>query len=120
MWMRIAAHYPVWYEPEPLALYRLRPRLDHRDLEHNGESFATREHIEQIAGRFARAPTAAARRRCAEWALVQARALAAAGDRSAALVQLREALLSDHSPRVALRAGRPPGGWSSPGERDRL
>ncbi len=22
MWVRIAAHYPVWYEPEPLALYR--------------------------------------------------------------------------------------------------
>lgn len=24
MWVRIAAHYPVWYEVEPLALYRLR------------------------------------------------------------------------------------------------
>jgi len=23
MWVRIAAHYPVWYEPEPLALYRV-------------------------------------------------------------------------------------------------
>jgi glycosyltransferase involved in cell wall biosynthesis len=24
MWVRIAARYPVWYEPEPLALYRIR------------------------------------------------------------------------------------------------
>jgi len=24
MWLRIAAHYPVWYEPEPLAAYRMR------------------------------------------------------------------------------------------------
>jgi glycosyltransferase involved in cell wall biosynthesis len=23
MWIRIAAHYPIWYEPEPLALYRI-------------------------------------------------------------------------------------------------
>src|SRR5690606_31165884 len=23
MWVRIAAHYPVWYEPEPLAAYRV-------------------------------------------------------------------------------------------------
>ncbi|HVF79941.1 MAG TPA: glycosyltransferase [Solirubrobacteraceae bacterium] len=23
MWLRIAAHYPVWYEPEPLAVYRM-------------------------------------------------------------------------------------------------
>lgn len=26
MWVRIAAHYPVWYEPEPLALYRIHSR----------------------------------------------------------------------------------------------
>lgn len=24
MWLRVAAHYPVWYEPEPLAVYRMR------------------------------------------------------------------------------------------------
>src|SRR5207253_2902686 len=24
MWVRVAAHGPVWYEPEPLALYRVR------------------------------------------------------------------------------------------------
>jgi hypothetical protein len=23
MWVRVAAHYPVWYEPEPLAIYRV-------------------------------------------------------------------------------------------------
>jgi hypothetical protein len=23
MWVRIAAHYPIWYEPRPLALYRM-------------------------------------------------------------------------------------------------
>ena len=26
MWVRIAAHYPVWYEIEPLARYHRRPR----------------------------------------------------------------------------------------------
>ncbi len=25
MWTRVAAHYPIWYEVEPLALYRQRP-----------------------------------------------------------------------------------------------
>ena len=111
MWVRIAAHYPVWYEIEPLARYHRRPRSLISGSARSGAAIRdyrltidlVTEYIEP--GRRASAHRAA-RRRCAEWALVQARALAAAGDRSAALVQLREALLSDHSPRVALRAAK--------------
>src|SRR5207253_1107621 len=98
MWVRIAAHYPVWYEPDSLACYRERPgsivsgsarsgavMKDYRAtlglvLEHLGENWRAR------ANR-------AARRRGADWALAEARMLAAAGDQAGTLIQLREAFL---------------------------
>ena len=70
MWVRIAAHFPVWYEPEPLALYRihdssitarpvqgrpLRPRGQSRDrAEPHGHS--RRSGRMRSAGRLGRLP----------------------------------------------------------------
>jgi glycosyltransferase involved in cell wall biosynthesis len=125
MWVRIAAHYPVWYEIEPLARYHRRPKSLISGSARSGAAIRDyRLTIDLVAeylepGRRESAYRAA-RRRCADWALVQAGELAAAGDRSAALVQLREALLSDHSPRVALRAAKTAGRMVVPaGERNR-
>ena len=38
MWMRIAAHYPVWYETEPLALYRVHANSNTGRYVRSGES----------------------------------------------------------------------------------
>jgi GT2 family glycosyltransferase len=109
MWVRIAASYPVWYETKPLAEYHRRAGslissstrsgaairdyraaidlfLEHLDPDRRAQAFRS------------------ARRRCANWALLQARELEEAGDRSAALTQLREALRSRASPAVVARA----------------
>jgi len=40
MWKRIAARFPVWYEPEPLALYRIHTRSDTSRLMRTGANIA--------------------------------------------------------------------------------
>ena len=67
MWVRIAAHFPVWYEPEPLALYRVhdssitqhrehcvRPRL--RDVIELNRRVLPPERADQISRRRGRSP----------------------------------------------------------------
>ena len=39
MWTRIAAHYPVWYEPEILAVWRAHPKTLTTDLKGAGRTF---------------------------------------------------------------------------------
>ncbi|HEX2190950.1 MAG TPA: glycosyltransferase, partial [Longimicrobiaceae bacterium] len=92
MWVRIAARYPVWYEPEPLALYR-RHTLAPGSL--TGRSLRTGDNLRDlrtavgIYGAYlpaGEAPTAtrSARSRCAEWGIGLAHGLAAAGQPAAA------------------------------------
>lgn len=38
MWVRIAAAYPVWHEPEVLAVYRMRPQSSTGRLAHDAET----------------------------------------------------------------------------------
>ncbi|MFB2896041.1 glycosyltransferase family 2 protein [Aerosakkonemataceae cyanobacterium BLCC-F50] len=38
MWMRVAAHYPMWYEVEPLALYRVRANSNTGRYKRTGEN----------------------------------------------------------------------------------
>jgi glycosyltransferase involved in cell wall biosynthesis len=127
MWVRIAAHYPVAYEPAPLALYRVHsPSLSGR-MVRTGENVRdlrrvieiNREHLppaqaDEIARR--------ALRETATTCLRRARRLLGAGDTAAMWAQVREAVRSDASPRVlaeaavvvaaryvlALRSGRAP------------
>ncbi|GAB4427850.1 MAG: glycosyltransferase [Anaerolineae bacterium] len=42
MWVRIAAHYPVWYHTEPLALYRVHPGSDTSRLFKTGANMQNR------------------------------------------------------------------------------
>jgi hypothetical protein len=111
MWVRIAASYPVWYETTPLADYHRRPGslvsssarsgAAVRDYRKTIDLFLQHLDPERRAEAYRKA-----RRRCADWAVLQARELTDAGDRSGALAQLREALISEPSPRVALRAAK--------------
>ena len=99
MWVRIAAHHGFWYEPRPLALYRMRPgsliassmrtARNVRDARHNIELM--RAHVPREPGRAA---ARQARRRCAEWAVKNAMGLMEQGHLAGAAAQIREGLLA--------------------------
>ncbi len=81
MWVRIAASYPVWYETEPLALYHQRPGSIVAASAPTGAVLrdfrATIPYVlEHVDEERRRSAAKAATRRCAQWALVQARQLA--------------------------------------------
>src|ERR1022692_3009891 len=40
MWVRVAARYPVWYEPELLACYRVHTQSESKRLQRLGEDLA--------------------------------------------------------------------------------
>lgn len=103
MWVRLAARFPVWYEPEPLACYRLhtgsastRLAADARDTADMGRAIAlvARHLPSDRRDRLG----AAARRRYAVSAFESARNLLAAGNAAGGLAQLREGLRLDHEP----------------------
>jgi len=109
MWVRIAAHYPVAYEPAPLALYRVHsPSLSGRMLR-TGQNVRdlrrvieiNREHLP--AGR-ADELTRRALRETATTCLRRARRMLGAGDAAAMWAQVREAIRSDASLRVIAEA----------------
>lgn len=109
MWIRIAAHYPVWYEVEPLAMYRMhsasltgrsaRTGADTRDLRMTIEivqSYLPAYLPNTIAGELLNK----AREDVALGALRDAHRMLDRQDRVAAIAQIREALKCSHSSRV--------------------
>jgi GT2 family glycosyltransferase len=111
MWVRIAAHYPVWYEPEPLALYRihstsisgasLRTGANVADLR-----IAIRLHRPLLPPAREREITAAALEETATTALRRGGRALGTGDARAFWAQAREAFKTSRSPvvfRAALR-----------------
>lgn len=110
MWVRIAAHYPVWFEPETLAAYRVtragsltagtarnhRLVQDMRKATEIIESFLPN----YLPPRKARQLTGWARRMYASWALGTAEKLLAVQDWQGAIGPTREALRCSHAPRV--------------------
>lgn len=102
MWVRIAAHYPVWYEVEPLALYRvhkssltgntIRTGANARELRQVIE--INREHLPQ---EHAQAWTNRARFSFALACLRRARRMLDARDYQGSLVQIWEALKTSRS-----------------------
>jgi glycosyltransferase involved in cell wall biosynthesis len=105
MWVRIAAHYPVWYEPKPLAVYRIHRSSNTGQLTRSGENIRDLRRAVDI-NRAYLAPEVADRisRRAhlniALGAVRRARRILKAGDRGVARVQIREALRSSRSPLV--------------------
>ena len=111
MWVRIAASYPVWYEPAVLAAYRTHPDSNTgRHFRLAGELDYTRQAISMLGGYLPadRAPSImrTARRAYARTALANARAFAREGDAEAARAHLRTALRLSRSPQIMLQAAR--------------
>jgi hypothetical protein len=109
MWVRVAAHYPVAHEPEPLALYRVHLRSRTGRFMRSGENVRdlrrvieiNREHLpSEVADEVSRR----ALRETATTCLRRARRLLGAGDTDAMWAQLREAVRSDPSPRIMASA----------------
>ena len=105
MWVRIAAHYPIWYEVEPLALYGM-----HRDSNtgrhvHSGEDMRYTRMAMELFGAYlpstvARTVIGKARKTYAGSALRTAEGLLREHDLAGAGAQIREALALSRSPRV--------------------
>lgn len=102
MWIRIAAHYPVWFEAEPLALYRQHSSsLTGRSIRSGANIRDVRKAIgiyqsylpRPIGGELARR----AREFYAAYAVHTAEELLLAGDREGARAQVREALRCSRS-----------------------
>ena len=111
MWVRIAARYPVWYEAEPLARYRMH------DDSNTGRHFRTGEDmrytalaidlfLEYLPREIAAEVGPKARRTYAVSALRNAELLLRRQDRIGAAAQLREALRLSRKPAVLAQAGR--------------
>ncbi len=105
MWARIAAHYSMWYEVEPLAVYRIS------SASHTGRNVRSGQNIrdmlkvieiiqpylpEAIASNL----STKSREHWALWALYLAHRLIDAGDTTAAITQIREAFKCSHSLKV--------------------
>jgi ribosomal protein S14 len=108
MWKRIALRKPVYYEPEPLACYRLHAGADTNRVTRTGENVADeRRSIELSCADFPsdqaeivrRAARAAAGLRAAR----RARLLWRAGERATAWCQFREAARCSLAPAVTAR-----------------
>jgi glycosyltransferase involved in cell wall biosynthesis len=111
MWVRIAAYYPVWYEPEPLAVYRVRSSSLSGGQMKTGENinrllqaimfnrrYLPPEKVDQISR--------VALESCALAAIRRADRAHHAGNRKMASAQLRGAWRASRSWRVAVASTR--------------
>ena len=108
MWVRIAANYPIWYEVEPLAAYRMHTNSNTGRHIRTGEDMKyTREAISifksYLPESIAEKVTKQARETYAFSALSMANSLFNKRDLSAAIVQIREALRFSTSSKVIRR-----------------
>ena len=109
MWVRIAANYPIWYEVEPLAAYRMHNNSNTGRHIRTGEDMRyTRKAISifktYLPVSIAERVSKQARETYALSALDMAHSLLAKQDIKAALVQMKEALQFTFSARVVRRA----------------
>lgn len=105
MWKRIAVHYPLWYEPQPLACFRLHSASESSRLNKSGANTADMRRAIEISQAYlpnatARELSNKAREYYAFDALHRARQLLGMRDIVAAIAQIREALKCSHSFRV--------------------
>jgi glycosyltransferase involved in cell wall biosynthesis len=103
MWVRIAAHYAVWYEVEPLARYRMHANSNTGRYMRTGENLRDVRRAIAIIRSYL-PPTAAdeiSRRSRDHWAmntlLYRAPEFLDAGDLRTAMIQVGEALRCSHS-----------------------
>lgn len=111
MWVRVAAHHPVWYEPEPLALYRIHTRSSSGRLARSGETIRDVRRAIEINRAYLPAERVDAISRtatlnCAFAALRRAHRMLDAGEFEAPASHMREAVRSSASPRVLAGTAR--------------
>ena len=116
MWVRIAAAYDVWYETEPLAVYRMhRNSNTGRHLRSGEDMRYTRDAIDIFAAYLppdaAAAITRTARETYASAALDTADAMCDERETMAVLNQVKEALQFSRSPRTVARVARVAARW---------
>jgi hypothetical protein len=109
MWVRIAAHAPIWHEVDPLALYRVHAAsLSGQSVRSGANGADLRRAIALIAAYLppaqARSITHAARRNFALACLRRAHRMLEAEGTHSVFAQLREALRTDRSLDVVSRA----------------
>lgn len=109
MWVRIAANYPIWYEKEPLAAYRMHTDSNTGRHIRSGEDMRyTRKAISifksYLPDSIATKVSKRARETYAISSLTMANTLLEKRDSSAALVQIKEALSFSLSPKVIKRS----------------
>jgi glycosyltransferase involved in cell wall biosynthesis len=109
MWVRIAAHYPVWYEVEPLALYRIhKSSLTGNTIRTGANAHDLRQVIKinraYLPEEHAQAWTNRARLSFALACLRRARRMLDAQDFQGSLAQTREALKTSRSALVVAQA----------------
>lgn len=111
MWVRIARHYPVWYEPGSLAFYRLHEASSTSSKLRSGETLRDVRRAVDIIQAYLPAEDAPAlrRRSLAHWAddalSVRVPMLLARGETAAAGRQVAEALRCDRSARTLAKLG---------------
>ena len=106
MWKRIAIAVPVWYEPAPLAIYRLHDQSDTSSLMQTGANIADARHAIEIARAYLPAGqrdvlTRGARRYHALYAIELAQEMIERGSWHSAAAQLREGIRCWPSVRIA-------------------
>ena len=116
MWVRIAAQYPLWYETEPLAIYRMhRDSNTGRHLRSAEDMSYTREAIRIFAAYLPPAIADPVTRRACETyagsALDTAELLCGEGQTAAVVNQVKEALRFSRSPRTLARIARVAAYW---------
>ena len=106
MWKRIAAHYPVWYEPQTLAYYREHSSSGTSDLIKSGENIVDIRRAIEISRAYlpnasADALSSKAIENCAIFnAFKTARRALSRGDTVTTIVQIKEALKCSFSLKV--------------------
>jgi hypothetical protein len=105
MWRRIAAHYPVWFEPQVLAYFRVHSCSQTSALIRSGKNIADlRRAIELSRPHFpsdlAESLSNRALEECALYALSNAFRTLSRGDFAATIAQIREALKCSYSLKV--------------------
>jgi glycosyltransferase involved in cell wall biosynthesis len=109
MWRRVALAVPVWYTPEPLALYRLHEHSDTSHLMRTGANIADARHAIEVARSYLPTErrddlTRRARRYHAGYALELAEKMVDRGAWPSAMAQVREAFRCSVHPAVISRA----------------
>jgi len=108
MWQRIAVHYPVWFEPRPLAYFREHSASESSDLIKSGRQIADARRVIEIAQTYLPCNlknrlSMRARENYALYALDIVKRQLQAKDCQAALANIREGLRCSRSPNITER-----------------